>query len=312
MLEDFDRLHRYSARLDRVEGKDADSIAGRPTADDLREHYDRTKAAISKLNALTIYSGEYQMRDFYMNIGPMYADPVARQLYAEIASIEEQHVTQYESIIDPTETWLEKWLMLNQEVDLTTPAQAQPVGTVPPPTSVKGVATSAMEMIKGRKPTVLIDKLGERLAFERTGVRLHQAVLVKFDALGSWEQLMQIGNEELEHFELLKQCIEQVGADPTAMTPSADIIAVTAAGVLGVITDPRTTLAQALQAVLVAERADLEGWQLLIQLADELGHDDMARRFREAEQVEERYGAWVRAWLAKAVLQDARRENEPR
>jgi ferritin-like protein len=197
-------------------------------------------------------------------------------------------------------------------------AQAQPVGTVPPPTSVKGVATSAVEMIKGRKPTVLIDKLGERLAFERTGVRLYEAVLVKFDALGSWdggpsrEQLMQIRNEELEHFELLKQCIEQIGADPTAMTPSADITAVTAAGILGVITDPRSTLAQALQAVLVAERADLEGWQLLIQLADELGHDDMARQFDEAEQVEERHGAWVRAWLAKAVLQDARREMSAR
>ena len=46
-----------------------------------------------------------------MTIGPMFADPIARQLYAEIASIEEQHVTQYESIIDPEETWLEKWLM---------------------------------------------------------------------------------------------------------------------------------------------------------------------------------------------------------
>jgi hypothetical protein len=46
-----------------------------------------------------------------MTIGPMFSDPTARQLYAEIASIEEQHVTQYESIIDPNETWLEKWLM---------------------------------------------------------------------------------------------------------------------------------------------------------------------------------------------------------
>ena len=46
-----------------------------------------------------------------MNVGPMFADPVARQLYAEIASIEEQHVTQYESLIDPDETWLEKWLL---------------------------------------------------------------------------------------------------------------------------------------------------------------------------------------------------------
>jgi hypothetical protein len=46
-----------------------------------------------------------------MTIGPLWTDPVARQLYAEIASIEEQHVTQYESLIDPSETWLEQWLL---------------------------------------------------------------------------------------------------------------------------------------------------------------------------------------------------------
>lgn len=127
LLEDFDHLYRYSALLDRLEGKDAnnilqshtDIIPGRPTVDehrapenDLRNHYDRAKAdTISKLHATTIMAAEYQTHDFYANIGPMYADPVARQLYAEIASIEEQHVTQYESIIDPDETWLEKWLI---------------------------------------------------------------------------------------------------------------------------------------------------------------------------------------------------------
>jgi rubrerythrin len=127
MLEDFDHLYRYSALLDRVEGKDANNILqsytdilpGRPTiiehrapADDLRHHYDRKATLpISKMNALTIFSGEYQTRDYYMNIGPTFSDPVARALYAEIASIEEQHVTQYGSIIDPNETWLEKWLL---------------------------------------------------------------------------------------------------------------------------------------------------------------------------------------------------------
>jgi rubrerythrin len=127
LLEDFDHMYRYSALLDRLEGKDANNILqsytdilpGRPTvdehrhpADNLRKPYDRTKAApLSKLHALTIMAGEQQTHNFYMNIGPMYADPVARQLYAEIASIEEQHVTQYESIIDPEESWLEKWVM---------------------------------------------------------------------------------------------------------------------------------------------------------------------------------------------------------
>jgi hypothetical protein len=127
LLEDFDHLYRYTALLDRLEGKDANNILqshtdilpGRPTVDehrapedDVRDHYDRTKAAaITKLHATTIMAAEYQTHDFYANVGPMYADPLARQLYAEIASIEEQHVTQYESIIDPYETWLEKWLL---------------------------------------------------------------------------------------------------------------------------------------------------------------------------------------------------------
>jgi hypothetical protein len=127
LLEDFDHLYRYSALMDRVEGKDANTIVqsytdilpGRPTVeehrapeDDLREHYDRRRAApLTKFNALTILSGEQQTHNYYMNIGPAFADPVARALYAEIASIEEQHVTQYESIIDPMETWLEKWVL---------------------------------------------------------------------------------------------------------------------------------------------------------------------------------------------------------
>ncbi|HYG70631.1 MAG TPA: hypothetical protein VD838_23355, partial [Anaeromyxobacteraceae bacterium] len=78
----------------------------------LREHYDRARAhPLTKLNALTIMAGEQQTQNFYDVVGPTYADPIARALYAEIAHIEEQHVTQYESIIDPAETWMEKWLI---------------------------------------------------------------------------------------------------------------------------------------------------------------------------------------------------------
>jgi hypothetical protein len=127
LLEDFDHMYRFSALLDRLEGKDANNILqsytdimpGRPTmehhrapADDVRHPYDRTRAALmTKLHALTIVAGEAQAHSYYMNIGPAFSDPLARQLYAEIASIEEQHVTQYESILDPTETVLEQWLL---------------------------------------------------------------------------------------------------------------------------------------------------------------------------------------------------------
>ena len=127
LLEDFDHMYRYTALLDRLEGKDSNCILqsytdvapGRPTivehrdpSDELRHPYNKKDAALlTKFHALTIMAGEQQTHNYYMNIGPLFADPTARQLYAEIASIEEQHVTQYESIIDPNETWMEKWLI---------------------------------------------------------------------------------------------------------------------------------------------------------------------------------------------------------
>jgi hypothetical protein len=127
LLEDFDHLYRYAALLDRMEGKDANNILqsytdilpGRPTSehhraprDDLRIPYDRSMAAmLSKLHALTVTAAEAQTHDYYMTVGPTFADPVARQLYAEIAAVEEQHVTQYESLLDPTETWVEQWML---------------------------------------------------------------------------------------------------------------------------------------------------------------------------------------------------------
>jgi hypothetical protein len=115
LLEDFDHLYRYSALMDRLLGKDAntltqsctDIVPGRPTSiehrhplDDLRKPYDRRAAVpLTKLHAYTPMAGEHQTHDYYMTIGPMFADPTTRQLYAELASIEEQHVTHAEGFV---------------------------------------------------------------------------------------------------------------------------------------------------------------------------------------------------------------------
>ncbi|MET3133840.1 rubrerythrin [Oxalobacteraceae bacterium GrIS 1.11] len=127
LLDDLDHLYRFSALLDRLEGKDANNILqsytdilpGRPTMlghrapqDALRDPYNRATALPpSKFHALTLGAVKYQTRDYYMNVGPLFSDPVARQLYAEIASVEEQHATQYASMFDPGESWLEQWLL---------------------------------------------------------------------------------------------------------------------------------------------------------------------------------------------------------
>jgi len=126
LLEDFDHLYRYSALLDRLEGKDANNITQgytdivparatffhhRAPEHDLLEPYGPDATLATKLHALTLTGGEYQTHDYYMNIGPVFADALARQLYAEIASVESQHITHYGSMINPEESPLEKLLI---------------------------------------------------------------------------------------------------------------------------------------------------------------------------------------------------------
>ena len=126
LLEDFDHLYRYSALLDRLEGKDANNITqdhtdivpARPTLvhhrspeHDLLQPYERTASLATKLHALTLTGGEYQTHDYYMNIGPLFTDPMARQPYAEIASVESQHIVHYGSMINPDELPFEKMLL---------------------------------------------------------------------------------------------------------------------------------------------------------------------------------------------------------
>jgi len=124
VLEDFDHLYRYANLYEMIEHRKADSIVdnltevmpGRPTklhhrnpADNVRDHYDRsTVNPLSRLHALTIMSAEQQTMNFYMNVGPQYMEPIARQLYQEIGLIEEEHVTHYESLVDPGESWWEQ------------------------------------------------------------------------------------------------------------------------------------------------------------------------------------------------------------
>ena len=127
LLEDFDHLYRYSQFAYMVEGVEpsdivqgqTDVIIGRPTqhhhncnALRIRKHYDKNTAhPQTKVNILTLLSGEQQTHNYYAEHGFMYGDHVLRETYAEIKDVEEEHVTMYESLIDPTETMWEKFLI---------------------------------------------------------------------------------------------------------------------------------------------------------------------------------------------------------
>ncbi len=188
---------------------------------------------------------------------------------------------------------------------------APPVGTMPPPVTVKGVAKTVGKKIKGENLNVFLDHLAARLAFERTGTRIYDALLVKHEAASvhaggpTREELVHIRDEELEHALMLAACIEELGGDPTVMTPAADIQAVASCGIPQVLADPRTTLSQALEAVLVAELADVDAWEMLIDLAEGLGQEQMAERFTVALSEEEEHLANVREWVSRSVLGQA-------
>ncbi|MBE0481745.1 MAG: hypothetical protein IBX68_12310 [Dehalococcoidia bacterium] len=145
LLEDFDHLYRYSNLMELTEGKTADRtvkelteiMPGRPTIaehrhpmDSIRTPVDRASAdPLTLVHILTIVAGEQQTMNFYMNVGNRPESMLGRGLYLEIAQIEEQHVSHYESLLDPNMSWFEKlvlheynecymyWSCLNSEID---------------------------------------------------------------------------------------------------------------------------------------------------------------------------------------------------
>ena len=186
-------------------------------------------------------------------------------------------------------------------------AEADAIGSVPIPGTAKGMLKTALNKLVGVSPEMLIDKLGERLAFERSGVRLYEALLAKAGALDSMDAgmlktLQHFRDEEAEHFALVVAAMQRLGADPTAMTPCADVVGVTSMGVLQAISDPRTNLAQSLNALLTAELTDNAGWELLIELAEASNQTEIAQSFEKALAQEQVHLTTVRSWLAEAVL----------
>jgi bacterioferritin (cytochrome b1) len=186
-------------------------------------------------------------------------------------------------------------------------AEGFPIGSMPMmPASEEG---EAEEEEAGM--AVFLDKLSERLAFERQGVRLYEALLNKCQTLGesapgpTLEDIEHIGSEELEHFLLINNAITEIGGDPTVQSPCADVVGVMSLGIVQVLTDPRSSLAQCLQAMLTAELTDNDGWELLIKLADNLGFDDMKAEFETALAHEEEHLVNVRSWLSECVLDSA-------
>jgi rubrerythrin len=174
--------------------------------------------------------------------------------------------------------------------------EADPVGTLPEPKQ-SGLGA------------VLMDKLGARLAFERAGTRLYDALMAKCQADRSsklpLKEVQHIRDEEATHFALVGAAIQSLGGDPTAQTPEADVSGVEGMGLMQVLTDPRTTVAQALHAILVAEMTDNAAWEELVDLTTKAGNDDLVARFIKAHEEEMEHLGKVRGWYRAATQAQA-------
>jgi len=187
-------------------------------------------------------------------------------------------------------------------------ADADPVGSVPIPGTIKGAITTGVSMLTGDQPQLLLDKLGERLAFERTGTRLYDALITKFEAMQdnttsmTLADLQKIRQDEVRHFAIVADAIEMLGGDPTSQTPCADLVGVEAMGLMQAITDPRMNLAQSLHVMQVAELADNAGWEMLIALAEDQGQNSLITDFTVALDEERVHLQQVQSWLEEATL----------
>ena len=126
LLEDFDHLYRYADQLKFDEDIPAHKLVrdtieitpGRPTIAHHRHPFDsvrmprnsKTGDIRTTLGALILTAGEQQTMNFYMNLGNTVPEGPGRDLYQEIGMVEEQHVTHYGSLIDPSMSWLEMLL----------------------------------------------------------------------------------------------------------------------------------------------------------------------------------------------------------
>ena len=126
LLEDFDHLYRYADLLELEQGIHAENLVGkyteimpgRPTVSHHRHPYDNIKdcinavsaSPVTRLNVAIITAAEQQTMNYYMNIAGFYTSDIGRKLYQEVGLVEEEHVTQYGSLLDPTMTWLENLL----------------------------------------------------------------------------------------------------------------------------------------------------------------------------------------------------------
>lgn len=163
-----------------------------------------------------------------------------------------------------------------------------------------------------------LDKLRERMSFEKTGAKLYEALLKKYHAIESESkkrkglqfetsdlpplfQLEKFYHEEKNHYEMTRKILVSTGGNTDLKNPD-DVCSMVESAWVQMIEDPRTTFVQSLDIILQAELVDNAGWEILIELAETLNMDEAIEKFEHALEEENTHLAYVRAWVSQLYL----------
>jgi bacterioferritin (cytochrome b1) len=155
----------------------------------------------------------------------------------------------------------------------------------------------------------VIDLLNERLAFERTGVRLYDRILLRMRLSDDRQmermidRMQRFRDEEWEHEKWLEEQIRELHGDDHLPTEKSVLVLAETQGIERVVhRDPR--LPHDFHALLTAELADNGGWDLLVRIADEFGDYDAKREFRKRLREEQEHVLFVRRAVERFVKQE--------
>ena len=152
-----------------------------------------------------------------------------------------------------------------------------------------------------------IDKLTQRWVVERAAVTMYKEAIDRLSVnellRGVMPELERFMGQEQLHADMLEQLLAELGRSDVHgehATPAVNLAASTMSAILESIRAPRATARSIMEAILMAERVDVGGWELLTDLAKEAGLDeDYLRSFRAADREEREHEHVVRTHLMR-------------
>jgi rubrerythrin len=164
-----------------------------------------------------------------------------------------------------------------------------------------------MEKLARNNAAFVLDVLSGRLAFERTGVKLYDAVIDKIERKAEPRfhaivgQLRHIREEEKEHEEWLEAQIRSLGGHPEHQSEMAKLELEEGSGIERVIVDGHEKVIHLLHALLAAELADNAGWDVLVKLAGEAGDREAKAQFALRLAQEAKHLLYIREVVLRAA-----------